>query len=153
MVRKFGPQPWNGTDSKFSDLEPRDREAVLDFLKRHDLKGRGGKVGIEFHPARMGSSTLLSHRVVRWASRQDKSEELYAALNHQHFILGKKLNDRDMLAEACESVGLDKLKALEYMATKEDAAEIIADIEKIHDMGIHSIPTFIINDKYKVDGA
>ena len=58
-----------------------------------------------------------------------------------------------MLADACESVGLDRQKALDYMATKEDAAEIIADIEKVHDMGVHSIPTFIINDRYKVDGA
>jgi hypothetical protein len=107
MVRKFGPQPWNGA-SKFSDLEPRDRKKVEDFLKRHDLKGRGGRVGIEFHPARMGSSTLDSHRVVRWASRQDKSEELYSVLNHQHFILGKKLNDREMLADACQEVGLDR---------------------------------------------
>jgi predicted DsbA family dithiol-disulfide isomerase len=39
------------------------------------------------------------------------------------------------------------------MATDEDAAEIIADIEKVHNMGIHSIPTFIINDKFKIDGA
>ena len=69
MVRKFGPQPWNEEHTKFVDLEPRDRTPLLEFLKRHDLKGRGGRVGIEFHPHRMGSSTLLSHRVVRWASR------------------------------------------------------------------------------------
>ena len=57
-----------------------------------------------------------------------------------------------MLASACEKIGLDKQKALAYMATTEDAADIIADIEKVHNMGIHSIPTFIINDKI-ISGA
>ena len=58
-----------------------------------------------------------------------------------------------MLADTCASVGLDRQKALDYMASSEDSAEIIADMEKVYKMGINSIPTFIINDKHKLSGA
>jgi 2-hydroxychromene-2-carboxylate isomerase len=73
-----------------------------------------------------------------------KSEALYNVLNRRHFEEGQKLNDAAMLAEAAAEAGVDGAAAAAFMASDAGEAEIKRSQEMLRHMGVHSIPTFII---------
>lgn len=124
---------------------------------RHTLKERGREVGIQdFNLDRLASSTHASHRLVQWATKTAgfaTAERLYALLNTRHFEGGEALNDAAMLAEVASEVGLDAREAAEYLASGSGAAEIAEAQSILTRLGIHSIPTFIINGRQAVGGA
>jgi len=125
----------------------------------HALEERGQEVGIAaFNEERVVSSTMPSHRLVRWAAREKglaASEALYDVLNRKHFIEGSKLNDKELLAAAVAEAGheLDPEKAREFLATSLGEDEIRQIVSKVHSLGIHSIPTFVMDAEMIISGA
>eukprot|EP00285_Hemiselmis_virescens_P006570 CAMPEP_0173378208 /NCGR_PEP_ID=MMETSP1356-20130122/1400_1 /TAXON_ID=77927 ORGANISM="Hemiselmis virescens, Strain PCC157" /NCGR_SAMPLE_ID=MMETSP1356 /ASSEMBLY_ACC=CAM_ASM_000847 /LENGTH=223 /DNA_ID=CAMNT_0014331195 /DNA_START=164 /DNA_END=835 /DNA_ORIENTATION=+ len=125
---------------------------------RHGLKERGEEVGIErFDLDRIASNTMASHRLVQWITRTKgptASEALYDLLNQRHFVEGRKLNDPEMLADAAEqSAGVSREEALDFIQSGEGEDKIAAATRMLRQMGVHSIPTFIVDGRYQVSGA
>uniref|UniRef100_A0A7S0VVL2 DSBA-like thioredoxin domain-containing protein n=1 Tax=Hemiselmis tepida TaxID=464990 RepID=A0A7S0VVL2_9CRYP len=125
---------------------------------RHALKERGQEVGIEhFNLDRIASNTMASHRLVQWITRTrgpSASEALYDLLNQRHFVEGRKLNDYQMLAEAAEqTTGVSKADVIAFLESGEGEDKIVAAGQMLRQMGVHSIPTFIVDGRYKVSGA
>ena len=134
------------------------KEAFAAQKTRHGLKERGREVGIQdFKARRIASSTWASHRLVQWVTRTagvTAAEKLYALLNHRHFELGRKLNDQEMLAEAAASAaGVDADDARAFLATDEGSAEIEAAQRMLQMLGVHSIPTFLVDGRHVLRGA
>jgi len=124
---------------------------------RHQLKERGQAVGIEhFNLDRIASSTFASHRLVQWASKHyglTTAETLYDDLNHRHFELGAKLNDRRMLIDAAERVGIAPAATEAFLASDEGGEEIDAALHILSRLGVNSIPTFVLGASRVVGGA
>tara|TARA_B110001452_G_scaffold213261_1_gene183970 strand:- start:704 stop:1387 length:684 start_codon:yes stop_codon:yes gene_type:complete len=116
--------------------------------RRHQLKERGQEVGIEhFNLDRIASNTLASHRLVQWITKTKgvtAAEALYNDLNYRHFVLGQKLNDRPMLAEAASKVGVPEEESLAFLSTDEGLAEIRAAQQMLRELGVSGIPTFVL---------
>jgi len=116
--------------------------------RRHRLKERGRAAGIpHFRAERIASNTHASHRLVQWVTKRagtQVAERLYADLNFRHFEEGKKLNDRRMLAEAA---------GLAFLDSGEGEAEIAAAQRVLQDLGIHSIPTTLVDGQFSIGGA
>lgn len=129
--------------------------------KRHGLKERGREVGIEdFKSERLASQTMPSHRLVQWISRTHglkAAEDLYAELNHIHFIEGHKLNDFEALASAAhKTLDVPKEETVKFLRSQDQAPTadaIRTTYAYIQSLGIHAIPTFIINATHIVRGA
>jgi predicted DsbA family dithiol-disulfide isomerase len=120
--------------------------------RRHGLKERGREVGIEhFDLDRVASSTLASHRLVQWVTKRKgvtAAEALYSALNHRHFELGQKLNDRRMLVQvAQETAGVDPAAAEAFLASEEGVAEINEAQQMLRRLGVSGIPTLVLGAK------
>jgi predicted DsbA family dithiol-disulfide isomerase len=114
-------------------------------------------VGIEkFNLDRLASSTLKSHRLIQWITKTrgcEVAEAVYNDLNHRHFVDGKKLNDADMLCDAAAAAGVDRDEAMRFVESDEGLEEIGDAQEMLQEMGIHSIPNFVIGGKVVVSGA
>ena len=130
--------------------------------RRHRLKERGRAAGIpHFRAERIASNTHASHRLVQWVTKRagtQVAERLYADLNFRHFEEGKKLNDRRMLAEAAGRAGggragVTEAAALAFLDSGEGDAEIAAAQRILRDLGIHSIPTTIVDGQFSIGGA
>ena len=123
--------------------------------RRHDLKGRGREVGIEhFNLDRVASNTLASHRLIQWVTKKygvNASEKMYADLNHRHFELGKKLNDKTMLLEVAVAAGAELQATADFL--EDDAAgvdEIRAAQAKLRDLGVSGIPTLLLGGEWQL---
>ena len=71
----------------------------------------------------------------------------------RHFEEGQKLNDPVMLREAAEEVGIDGDAAAAFMESDRGSEEIRSAQRMLRDMGIHSIPTFVVQGRYIMNGA
>ena len=139
-----------------------EKEKLEAGFKNHDLDGRGAEVSppIKFSRYRVASSTMQSHRLIHYVSQKhsfEKVEELYAILNHCHHEEGRPLNDETMLIEAATQVGLEKTEVATFLKGTEGKEDILRKVREVHDSGIHSIPTFIIDNPngrpYVISGA
>jgi predicted DsbA family dithiol-disulfide isomerase len=132
--------------------------------QRHRLRERGQEVGIpHFNLDRGAASTMASHRLIQWISRKyglSVSEWIYDRLNQYHFVDGHSLNDVERLASVVavelqtwwtqrplEHAGVPPATAaeiLQFLRGNEGRKEIGTAVSLLQQMGIHGIPTFIL---------
>jgi len=141
--------------------------------RSHDLKGRGRKAGIpHFNLDRLTSNTMASHRLIQHVGKRyglGVSEALYDVLNVYYFVDGHALNDRPRLAKVSSEAltramtkdGSNKSnnpimteeEILKFLEGSEGRKEINKARDMLHQLGIHSIPQFIIEGNTLVNGA
>lgn len=132
----------------------------------HDLKGRGLEAGIpRFNLDRLTGNTMASHRLIQHIGKTyglAASEAIYDVLNEYYFVDGHSLNDRPRLADVVASelgVILPDEEApsaedlLSFLNSNEGRKEIEEALVGLQQIGVHSIPKFIVEGKTLVDGA
>jgi predicted DsbA family dithiol-disulfide isomerase len=115
----------------------------------------GRQVGISFayEQMKVQPNTLNAHRLLCFAERAGKQDELAEELFRAHFTEGANLTDRETLAGIAARAGLDRKAAADYLAGDEDR-EVIAHAEdEARSAGIGGVPFFIFNRKVGVSGA
>ena len=115
----------------------------------------GAQLGIRFAYEKMQvqPNTLNAHRLLYFAERAGRQDELAEELFKAHFTEGANLTDGAVLAEVAERAGLGRAEAAAYLATDADRDTIErADLEA-RSAGIGGVPFFIFNRKVGVSGA
>ncbi|MFI7606903.1 DsbA family protein [Micromonospora sp. NPDC049366] len=101
----------------------------------------------------LAANTFDAHRLVRYAGERGKAGEMLDALYRAHFVDGVDVGSPDALAGLAEQVGLDAADARRYLDSEEGTKELAADLASAHDLGVNSVPTFVLAGKYAVQGA
>jgi predicted DsbA family dithiol-disulfide isomerase len=101
----------------------------------------------------VAANTFDSHRLIGRAAARGGQAQLLDALQRAHFTDGVDLGSRPALAAVAGSVGLDPAAALAYLESEAGTGAVKADIAEARELGITSVPTFVINGRYVVQGA
>src|SRR3989339_661453 len=122
---------------------------------RSMITARGAALGFQFNFRNDGRiyNTFNAHRLLCWSRQFDKQTELNLALFKLYFTEGGNPGNTDELIKTVATVGLSTEDAKKILASEQFADEVRAEEAKYLAMGIHSVPTFIINDKYKFVGG
>ncbi len=104
----------------------------------------------------VAANTLAAHRLL-WlverdhgpAVQRDLATRLFAA----HFTEGIDVGDRDRLVEIASIAGLDHDRVRALLDSDEGGPEVSAAIRAAQRMGISAVPTFIIDDRYVIQGG
>ena len=115
----------------------------------------GESVGIPFafDKIRVQPNTVNAHRLMHYADRQGRQDEVSEELFRAYFIEGANLTDIGTLADIGARAGLDRGALADYLASDADRELIrTADIKARSD-GIQGVPYFIFNRKVGVSGA
>jgi predicted DsbA family dithiol-disulfide isomerase len=101
-------------------------------------------------------NTFDGHRLLRLAAaeyglavQRDLKERLLTA----HFTDGVDVGDHAALTGVAVAAGLDRARVESYLASGEGAAELTAELEQARAIGIRSVPTFVIDETWAVEGA
>ena len=115
----------------------------------------GRQVGIPFAYEKMKiqPNTLNTHRLMHFAGRAGRQDELAEALFRAHFTEGASLADRETLADIAARAGLDRKGVADYLAGDEDKALIGQAEDEARSAGIGGVPFFIFNRKVGLSGA
>jgi predicted DsbA family dithiol-disulfide isomerase len=133
-------------DAKFGSTERAKRiyEAV-------SVVGASEGIQFNFEAIKRTPNTILSHRLLRKASKEDKQEPLLEAMFQAYFVEGRDIGNARVLGEIGESVGLADAGA--HLAGDEGLEEVRAEDSLARRQGINGVPCFIFNYRFLLSGA
>jgi len=103
------------------------------------------------------ANSRRAHRLLHLAQRHDPSgraaRELKQALLTAHFADGRSIWDAEVLTDLATGVGLPEQDVAAAIDSAELDQEVAADIERAGQLGVHAVPTFVIEEKYAISGA
>nr|MBC7613064.1 DsbA family oxidoreductase [Pseudopedobacter sp.] len=98
-------------------------------------------------------NTVNVHRLMWLAKKQGKDLKLAISLFEAYFVEGKDFSEPKTLVKIGEACGLIKSEIKSFLASDEARDEVLAEEKMYREAGIQAVPTFIINDKYMIQGA
>ncbi len=119
------------------------------------LEAAALQAGIKFNfkdiPLR--PNTLSAHQVMHWASGQNCATGMAKRLFKAFFQDLLDIGNHDTLASLAREIGLDGNIVADLLERGADQQTVKDAIQNIRQRGIHSVPTFIYQEKYVIQGA
>ena len=112
----------------------------------------GDGLRLDFDSA-IAANTFDAHRLVAWAAAQGRQADMVDAVQRAHFTEGVDVGSPAALAGVAGRIGLDRAAALAYLGSDAGTDAVEADLGWARELGITSVPTFVIDQKYAVQGA
>jgi predicted DsbA family dithiol-disulfide isomerase len=117
------------------------------------LNQRAEELGLPYDPAPILANSALALAAAEYARDNNRFEEFHREMLEAVFARGQNIGLREIIADTARRAGLDgadMLKAIDENRYEER-------LKKSHDIGrqlrVTGVPTFIVNDSYKITGA
>ena len=120
---------------------------------REGLRQRGAAVGFTFGERPRVWNTFNAHRLLHWAGLEGRQRELKHALLTAYHTNAENPGATDVLIRLVGEVGLDVERARAILASEDFSAEVRALERHYQELGIHSVPSIIINDQHLIQGG
>lgn len=108
---------------------------------------------INFEAMQRTPNTLDAHRLIHWAGIERKQNDVVDALFHAYFVEARDIGDHEVLGDIADGVGMDASVVLRLLKSDADLDDIVARDKQAREMGVTSVPTFIVAGKHAVPGA
>jgi len=115
--------------------------------------GRTEGVPFRFEKIRRTPSSVDAHRLVRYAARFGRADEMVEALFSAHFTDGRDIGDHAVLLTIAQACGLDSTAIRRFLAGDAEADAVHADNLRAHRLGINGVPCFVISGRHAIAGA
>ncbi len=126
---------------------------TAEILATTQATARAEGLPFDFDRGQVRVTTLPAHRLLWLAAREGDADRVGDALFHAHFAEGRNLADPEVLVAAGLAGGLAEARLRDFIAGSEGEAEVRAQVAQAQAMGIRSVPTFVIDGRYAVQGA
>jgi predicted DsbA family dithiol-disulfide isomerase len=120
---------------------------------REVIRQRGADVGFRFGDRPWVWNTFDAHRLLYWAAREGRQRELKHALLSAYHTDARNPSDVTVLLQLVGQVGLDQARARSILESDEFAQEVRARESHYQQVGIHSVPSMIIDDRHLIQGG
>ena len=127
-------------------------EQAQKMLDRVIGMGKAAGLQLNFDSA-IQTNTFNAHRLIHLSKRYNKEQETVEALFKATFIDSLNVGDMEVLGDIGDEVGLNRKEVIDMLKTDEFFSEVNNDKFKAVELGINSVPYFVVNDKYAVPGA
>ena len=90
-------------------------------------------------------NSRLAQELGKWAEAKGKGDEYHDTVFRAYFVDGKNIAKTDILMGLVKAVGLPEHEAREAMQMKAFKESVDSDWALVDEMGISSVPTFVLN--------
>jgi predicted DsbA family dithiol-disulfide isomerase len=108
---------------------------------------------INFEAMQRTPNTLNAHRLIHWAGIEGRQTAAVSALFKAYFVEARDIGDAEVLADIADGIEMDASVVTRLLATDEDMDDIRKRDAHSREMGISSVPTFIVGGRHAVPGA
>ncbi len=108
---------------------------------------------INFEAMLRTPNTLDAHRLIHWAGIEGKQTEAVDALFQAYFVDAKDIGDPAVLTDIAREAGLDADATARLLDGDSDVDTIRDRDAHSRQMGVSSVPTFIVANQHAVPGA
>jgi predicted DsbA family dithiol-disulfide isomerase len=98
-------------------------------------------------------STRRAHQAAEWARSQGRFDPFHHALLERYWVRGENLHDFAVLRAAAADAGLDGAVLEHEVASGRWRAPMEAGLAAAQEVGVTAVPTFIIGNRFVVQGA
>ena len=128
--------------------------SAAELSARHALiRERGAAVGFTFGQRTRIWNTFEAHRLLHWAGLEGRKRELKHALLAAYHTRGENPGSREVLLRVATEVGLDVERARVVLDSGEYGAEVRERIRHWQQLGIHSVPSIVVDGRYLIQGG
>lgn len=113
------------------------------------------ELGLNFEKMqqRYTANTFNAHRLIKWATPQEGATALNLALFDAYFGRAEDVGEREVLLKCVASAGLDPSHAAKVLDGDDYAEEVRQEQSRYQNAGVHSVPAFIVDQRYVISGA
>lgn len=122
-----------------------------DTRRRLKQVADSGRLPLVF-PERMVHSRRALE-ATEYAADHGKDEPFHRAVFSRLYGEGLDIGRWDVLSSAAVDAGLDPVGMEKAVASRKYAGILETKLERAAELGIHAVPTFIINDRYRIVGV
>jgi predicted DsbA family dithiol-disulfide isomerase len=127
-------------------------DRVEEMLAQVTAVAAGDGLTLDFDRA-VAANTFAAHRLIAWAATRERQADMLEALQLAYFTGGVDLGSLPALAGVAGTIGLDPAAALDHLSSEAGTSAVNTDLDSARELGITSVPTFVIDGKYVVQGA
>lgn len=128
-------------------------ERTGQILAQTQATARAEGLPFDFARGQVRVTTLPAHRLLWLAAREGDADAVAEALFHAHFAEGRNLADPATLVAAGAAGGLPEARVRALLGSDEGLAEVNAQLDQARALGIGAVPSFVIDGRYRVQGA
>lgn len=128
-------------------------ERTAQILSQTQTTARAEGLPMDFDQGQVRVTTLPAHRLLWLAGREGVQAAVGEALFRAHFVEGRNLADPQTLIAAAAAGGIAAERVTALLAGDEGLPEVQAQLAQAQALGIQSVPTFVVNDRYAIQGA
>jgi predicted DsbA family dithiol-disulfide isomerase len=115
--------------------------------------GRAEGVLFRFDRIRRTPSSVDAHRLVGFAARYGRADEVVEALFSAHFADGRDIGDPAVLIAVAIACGLESDLVRRFLASEAEIDVVHAENLRAHRLGINGVPCFVVGGRHAIAGA
>jgi len=108
---------------------------------------------INFDAMKRTPNTINAHRLIHWAGIEQRQSFVVDLLFKAYFIDGRDIGETEVLADIADTAEMDASMVTRLLGTDSDVDDIRARDAHSREMGVSSVPTFIVANQHAVPGA
>lgn len=116
------------------------------------LQGKELNIEFDFDNNKVGN-TFNAHRLLHFARKHNKESDLMEILFKRFFTDGWLISSTDNLLKCAEDVGLNLMDCQSILEGEDLSSSVKEDEQMATEIGIQSVPFFIIDEAYGMEGA
>ncbi len=121
--------------------------------RRAEIRERGAEVGFAFGPRTRTWNTFDAHRLLHWAGLEGRQVELKQALLAAYHTRDENPGSHEVLLRLAGDAGLDVERARAVLESDEFGAGVREQERRWQALGIHSVPSVIVDGRHLIQGA
>ena len=113
------------------------------------------KVGlsIDFEGMKRTPNTIDAHRLIHWAGIEGRQTFVVQRLFEAYFRDARDIGDHEVLADIADGCEMDAAVITKLLASDADIEDIRKRDAHSREMGVNSVPTFVVANQHAVPGA
>ncbi len=131
-----------GGSEKLAEMDASVREAA-----------RQEEIHMKIDKIERSPNTRDAHRLIWTAEKEGHQDAVVEALFRAYFCEGKDVGDRDILASVAGRTGMEGADIELLFGDERSTQAVIKEEGMGQRLGIHSVPSFILNGEYLLTGA
>ena len=129
------------------------KEKAQSIYKQIEDEGKANKIYFQFNKIKKTPNSFFSHKLLAFAYSKKKQTKVLELLFYKYFIEGDDISNLDTLINISKDAKIYDKKIKNYIISNQDNESLLNEEKQAREIGINSVPVFIFNKEFVLNGA